>query len=266
MPEDVQNNTVVNDDADLPVIGFDDFNNEVDSWADAPEDVKADLSGGHKGLPDLRKILSDYVTPEARRFVGNLRADYTRKTQDLAKLRRELEMEREAISREKLARVDGEHARRNAELAKVDTSTLDPYKAEDLDKLVEVKAAKIMSASIQSERDALNRERQRLLAQRFIEDHPEMKSESFKAELKALLTARKDLDLEDAYYQVKGRLSESSVVRQEAEALKAKEDKANARSTLLQTASGRSSLPSVTRPPKGANPQEVYEFYRNQSR
>jgi len=170
MPEDVQINTVVNDEADLPVVGFDDFNHEVDSWADAPDDVKADLSGGHKGLPDLRKILSDYVTPEARRFVGNLRADYTRKTQDLAKLRRELEMERDAISREKLARVDGEHARRNAELAKVDTSTLDPYKAEDLDKLVEVKAAKIMSASIQSEREALNKERQRLLAQRFIDD------------------------------------------------------------------------------------------------
>jgi len=102
----------------LPEVGFDAFSEAVDAWTDVPDDFKADLSGGHRGLPDIKKILSEYVTPEARRFVGNLRADYTRKTQDLARLKRELELEREAISREKLARVDGPAARKAAALAR----------------------------------------------------------------------------------------------------------------------------------------------------
>jgi hypothetical protein len=254
----------------LPEVGFDAFSEAVDAWQDAPEDFKADLSGGHRGLPDIKKILSEYVTPEARRFVGNLRADYTRKTQDLAKLKRELELEREAISREKLARVDGPAARKAAALAQEDETGLDPYKLEDLQRLVDIKAARAVTASIAEERKALEAERARHKAQIFIDAHPEMKDDAFKAELKALLTTRGDLDLEDAYYVVKGKLATSGAARAEAEALAQRDaqraGKAQAKATLVGATVGRTGLPGGTSPPKGLSPQEAMAWFASQGR
>lgn len=255
--------------AETEAMSFDAFSSEVDAWEEEDE-IKKDLSGGHKGLPDARKILSEYVTPEARKFVGNLRADYTRKTQELARLKRELELEREAIGREKLARLDGPHAR--AALAKAAESEegLDPYTLEGLQKLIDIKAAKTMTAAIAEERKALVAERSRLKAKVFIDEHPEMQSDDFKKELKNLLTTRGDLDLEDAFYLVKGRLSNSAAARQEAEALAGKAQagaqRASARATLVNGTVGRTPLPGGTQPPKGLSASQVYDWYERNSR
>lgn len=249
-------------------VSFDAFATEVDSWED--DDIKKDLSGGHKGLPHVRKILSEYVTPEARKFVGNLKADYTRKTQELAKLRRELELEREAISREKMARVDGPAARAAAAKAAESEEGLDPYKVEDLNRLIEIKSARAMTASIAEERKALEAERARHRAQKFIDEHPEMREDSFKNELKTVLTSRGDLDLEDAFYLVKGRLAQSGAVRAEAEALALRgaqsAQKATARATLVNSSIGRTPLPASTQPPKGLSAAEVYAWYERNAR
>jgi len=255
--------------ASAEAMTFDAFSQEVDAW-DEDDEIKKGLSGGHKGLPDARKILSEYVTPEARKFVGNLRADYTRKTQELAKLRRELELEKETISREKQARLDGPHARAALAKAAESVENLDPYKVEDLNRLIEINAAKAMVASIAEERKALDAERSRLKAKVFIDEHPEMNSSEFKAELKTLLTTRGVLDLEDAYFLIKGKLSNSATARQEAEALAGKAaagaQRAQAKATLVGGTVGRTSLPGATMPPKGLSASEVYAWYERNSR
>lgn len=255
----------VNDDA----VSFDAFATEVDSWED--DDIKKDLtSGGHKGLPHVRKILSEYVTPEARKFVGNLKADYTRKTQELAKLRRELELEREAISREKLARVDGPAARAAAAKAAESEEGLDPYTLDGLQKLIDIKSAKAMTAAIAEERKALEAERALHRAKKFRDEHPDMMEDSFKNELKTILINRGDLDLEDAYYLIKGRLAQSGAVRAEAEALALRgaqsAQKATARATLVNSSIGRTPLPASTQPPKGLSAAEVYAWYERNAR
>ena len=72
-------------------------------FSDDPK-LKDTFSQEHKGLPDYKTILMKHSTEEGRKLISNMRTSYTKKTQELAAARRELELEREQVLREKIGR------------------------------------------------------------------------------------------------------------------------------------------------------------------
>jgi len=64
-------------------------------WDEHPE-----LKGGHKGLPDYKKIL-EHLPENGRKLLGNLRSSYTQKTQEISDLRKALEAERSQLARDR---------------------------------------------------------------------------------------------------------------------------------------------------------------------
>ena len=68
-----------------------------------------DLKGGHKGLPDYKKIL-EHLPENGRKLMGNLRASYTQKTQEIADLKRQLEVERSALENDRKLMTESEFA------------------------------------------------------------------------------------------------------------------------------------------------------------
>jgi len=219
------------------------------------------MSGEHTGLPSFKEILLNGTTEQGRKLVSNLRASYTRRTQELAQARKDLDNERRAIQLEKEALYSGDFAKKVKETAAQDISTLDPYDQEQLMKIIEIESAKKLEQLLKPMQTQIIEQKQILEAERFITAHPDMKTEAFKAKLVPLITKRPDMDLETAYWMIKGQLSEEA----KAEAIKTKDadrtKKIETRQQILKT----SGAPNIggTKPPKGLTPVEAMNWFRN---
>jgi hypothetical protein len=172
------------------------------------------LSREHKNLPDFKTVLSRHTTEEGRKLISNMRADYTRKTQEIASMRKELEAERATLQRERELLLRSPTAKANAELAAKDTSKLDPYIETDLKELIRIEAAKIALEQIKPYQEDQTRREQTRAAQAFIEAHPELKEESFKQEMIKTLKEKPHLNTEDAYELTAARVAKAKAAKQ----------------------------------------------------
>ena len=144
------------------------------SWSSALEAVKA-------------------LDPGAADLMKGMHADYTRKTQELAALRRELQAERAALLS---VRKDLPEEMPN----------YDPWDEASVMARVERAAQERinqMTEAVQREYEARQAEAS---YQGFLEEHPEFQTdEGLRGEVQAMLEANTALDLETAYWAAKGR-------------------------------------------------------------
>ena len=107
--------------------------------------------GGHKGI-DYNAVISS-LPEDAQKLMANLRADYTRKTQELSNQRKEVEALRASL-------MNSEFNKQVDEIANADTVELDPYDNVSFEKRIEQEVAKRlqeMMKPIRMEQELQNR-------------------------------------------------------------------------------------------------------------
>lgn len=146
--------------------------------------------GGHKGI-NYNKVISD-LPDDARALLSNIRADYTRKTQELAEQRRQLEHLQNSLLKgaEQLPEV-GE---------KVE---LDPYDTESFEQRIQQEVAQRLQEMMQPMREEQHRLTKRAQLDKFKAENPDLMD--YKTEIAEMLKSNENISLEDAYHIVKGR-------------------------------------------------------------
>ena len=206
-----------------------------------------DLPEG-KGI-DFRAVI-DKLPDDAKTLIGNLRADYTRKTQELANQRKQLESEMKALT-------ESEFFTKVKERAEAPDVELDPYNTDSFNQRIEQEVARRLQEMYEPVRQQQELQMRQLKLQEFKTANPDL--ETYKTEVAAELKKNPNISLQDAYFIVKGRDSATKLRELEKENL---ERKAMMRENGLKIATGRHHNPN--RPPKGLKGFELYQWFERQ--
>ena len=150
--------------------------------------------GGHKGI-NYNNVIGN-LPDDAKNLLSNIRADYTRKTQELSQQRKELE----ALQ---LSLIQGAEASRIDEVANSETVELDPYDTQSFETRIQQEVAKRLQEMMAPMREEQVRMTRRRQLDKFKADNPDLMD--YKSDVAKLLQSNESLSLEDAYHIVKGR-------------------------------------------------------------
>tara|TARA_R100000734_G_scaffold19051_1_gene17722 strand:+ start:1503 stop:2387 length:885 start_codon:yes stop_codon:yes gene_type:complete len=142
------------------------------------------------------KTVVEALPEDAKTLIGNLRADYTRKTQELANQRKELEARMAALTE------SGVYDQVK-ELANREPVELDPYDTKSFEDRIEQEVSKRMEQLLKPIAEQQELQARQYKLQEFKTKHPDL--EDMKVEVAEELQRNHHLALEDAYYIVKGR-------------------------------------------------------------
>lgn len=202
--------------------------------------------GGHKGI-DYNSVINS-LPDDAKNLLSNLRADYTRKTQELAQQRKTLE--------EQYATLTASDFDRNIQdLASRETVELDPYDADSFNQRIEQEVARRLNEMMEPIRQQQLVVQKKAELQQFKEAHPDMMD--YKQEIVSLLRDKQDLSLQDAYFMAKGQKTTQRLSELEAEVLDRRSRMAEVGLKL-----GTPSRGGPNKPPKGLKGYEVYQWLK----
>lgn len=189
---------------------------------------------GEDGTPRTRNLSWDdaitQVPPDIAKLMRNMRADYTRKTQELAEQRRDFKREREALMK-------GAEALQDREVPEYD-----PFNEDTITARIEAEVNRRLREVL----EPMQAEYQTMAAEdsynSFLEAHPDFKEDTaLRSEVQHLLEGNEALDLETAYWAAKGK--QAKMVR-ESEAMKRKAERAARKKAAMQgTATARRATP-----------------------
>ena len=193
----------------------DDVDMSLDELVGEEYNDHPDLKGGHKGLPDYKKLL------------GNLRASYTTKTQEIAELKAQLAEERAQLQRDREIMTSSEFAKNVATRAAAPL-VHDAWSDEGLEERINQRAAKQMQELLAPLQEDLASAQRTASLETFKAKNPDLVSDAIRMPVARLLMERPELRLEDAYHIVKGQLSSLALAS----------GRAAAKETLLKTSTG----------------------------
>lgn len=202
--------------------------------------------------------------PEVQRAMQSMRKDYTHKTQDLSKQRKEAKSELEKAHALQKTLYESDAYKNLSKIAEESGEEFDPFDPDSFKKYVE----KAVASRLKSVLEPMHAEQQKKQAQanlqRFVEDHPELKSdEGFKKEVRDLLINDSNLKLEQAYWIVQGKKSRE-MNRQDQR--KQDNQRRAAKAAGLRIGSGKRS--GMTAPPetKGMKAADIYDYLLSQQK
>lgn len=162
--------------------------------------------GGHKGI-DFNRVIKE-LPEDAQKMLANIRADYTRKTQELAAERKKFaDLQNSMLADSFTSQID--------EVASRDTVELDPYNTQSFEQRIEQEVAKRMQQMLQPVREEQETLRKRAELQQFKNEHPDLME--YKDQIATMLKEREDISLQDAYFMVKGKhqVAENAKLKEE---------------------------------------------------
>jgi len=225
-----------------------DYELSLDELVGADYDDHPELKGGHKGLPDYKKIL-EHLPENGRKLLGNLRASYTQKTQEIADLRKQLEAERVQLERDRKLMTESEFAQHVREQAAAPLQH-DAWSDEGLQERINKQAAQMMQQMLTPLQQDLEAQRRQVALDAFKGQHPDLTSDEIRMPVAKMLMERPELKLEDAYFIVKGQVS-----RQTSEAVRTAQ-----RETLKKTSTGNAVRNAA--PPKFKDAWSAYQWHK----
>ena len=174
----------------------------------------------------------DSAPDDVQRAMASLRADYTRKTQELAQQRKELARQQKALT-------ESDAYKAITELAHGDDVQFDPFDPQSFNAYVNKVVAERLSSILEPMRqEQLEFQAQNKL-EAFMTEHPELRTDQvFRKEVHQTLTDNEHLDLEAAYWIVQGRRAKAAQAQQDQ---RIKRTKKAARAAGLAVGSGRKS-------------------------
>jgi len=220
----------------------------LDELVGSQYDDHPELKGGHKGLPDYKKIL-EHLPENGRKLLGNLRSSYTQKTQEISDLRKALEAERAQLVRDRELLSNGEWAQQVRQQADAPLQH-DAWSDEGLEERINQKAAQMMQQMLSPLQQDLESQRRQVSLDSFKAQHPDLTSDEIRMPVARMLMERPELKLEDAYFIVKGQIS-----RQQTEATRQVQ-----RDTLKKTSTGTAVRNAA--PPKFKDAWSAYQWHK----
>jgi Skp family chaperone for outer membrane proteins len=240
--------SLTNEAASTASTADEDYELSLDELVGSQYDDHPELKGGHKGLPDYKKIL-EHLPENGRKLLGNLRASYTTKTQELADARRDLEAERAQLLRDRQLMSESEFAQQIRQQAAAPLQH-DAWSDEGLQERINKQAAEMMQKMLTPLQQDLEAQRRQVSLDSFKAQHPDLVSDDIRMPVARMLMERPELKLEDAYYIVKGQVS-----RQQTDAVRQVQ-----RETLKKTSTGTAVRNGE--PPKFKDAWTAYQYHK----
>ena len=202
--------------------------------------------GTHKGI-NYNNVV-EALPEDAQKLLANMRSSYTKKTQELAAQRKELQLQMEALQNSKVYENISEVAQRETQL--------DPYDTETFNARIEEEVARRMQQMMKPMQEEYQLQQRKQKLDAWTAEHPDFKD--YKTDIVELLKTNRALDLQSAYYIVKGKSQTEALKVQQAEL---KQYKDAARQYGLKVRAGN----NVTsrRPPKGLKSYELYKWVKD---
>ena len=202
--------------------------------------------------------LFDQADEQSQRAMQQLRADYTRKTQELAAERKELQEQAQNLQAMKMSLEDNAAYKAIQEAAKQDTGDFDPYDTASFERYVNRIVAERLQSVLQPMAEQQMKASAQTKVQAFMNNHPDLQTdESLKTEVRQTLLDNESLSLQDAYWIVKGRRSHSVSERKQVQALAFKNA---AKASGLKVGVGQNKGATV---PKGAKKMRAADLYQH---
>lgn len=219
-----------------------------DLLAAAKEDALLNSEDTHKGV-DFNKTLQS-LPDDAKKLMSNLRKDYTQKMQSLSQERTNFEAQRKAL-------IESDAYKTLQQAAEKETGEFDPYDPDSFVERIKQEVAKSMADALKPMQEEYALQQNQAKLDSFMDKHTELRTDdAFRAEVRTVLEKNESLDLESAYWMVKGKhlSTEKASMAEELGIYK----------TALKDAGmkvgGRSRDSSGMRPPAGMT--DAYEIYK----
>ena len=199
---------------------------------------------------------------EVKRAMQSLRKNYTQKTQELSKQRKEAKEQYEKALALQKNLYESDAYKNLQSLADEAGEEFDPFDEGSFKKYVEKAVAKRLQSVLEPMYQEQQKAQARQKLNNFMDEHQELKTDDkFKAEVKTVLVANENLTLEQAYWIVKGKAA-----KEQNNALTMKEENRRraARAAGLKIANGKRA--GITAPPnaKEMKAVELYEYLLSQ--
>lgn len=202
--------------------------------------------------------LFNQADENSQRAMQQLRADYTRKTQELAAQRKELAEQAQQIQAMRMSLEDNAAYKAIQQAATEDAGEFDPYDTQSFQRYVNKIVAERLQAVLQPMAEQQMKAQAQTKVQAFMAEHPDLTSdEALKAEVRQTLLSNESLSLQDAYWIVKGRRSHSVSERQQLEELAFKQA---AKASGLKVGVGQNKGMTV---PTGATKMKAADLYQH---
>jgi hypothetical protein len=224
--------------------------------AEAKVEAERERRAGLSWDDSIRELESE--APHLAKLARELRADYTRKTQNLSAEKKRLAADKEALVRSGTLETLREQA--NAEVGE-----LNPFDEGSISARIEREVARRLAEAL----EPLEREHKQAQARQkydsFMEKHPDLKNDpDIRKEVYDSLQRNPGLDLQSAYYAVKGRRASSRDAERDAQ--RRAEQKAARAAALTATGQGRKAgVPTISKvDAKNMNAWEIYSALKKQ--
>ena len=250
--QEVDNDGVDGDQENVELMTIEELLNlNVDDYSEFTEDAN------HKGMKPLHEWMQ-HIPEDVRKHVANIRSSYTKKTQELAEMRRALEAERAELQAQQ------DHALNNPflktaeeELAKEEE--YDVYTTEGMQAEIKRQAAKMLQEMMKPAQEQMQMKQRRMQLEQFKAENPQLMDDEYRLPVAQMLQDRPELRLEDAYYIVKAKV-DAKKLKEEREVVA--KQKYSRRETLRKTSGGKSVSPSGT--PKFRDAWEAFQYHKSQ--
>ena len=194
-----------------------------------PADVELE-DVGDDGKPRTRNLSWDdaitQVPPDIRSLMKNMRADYTRKTQELAEQRRDFVREREALMKG------------TATLKDVEVPEYDPFNEQTVNARIEAEVSRRLREALAPMQEEYQTMQAEDSYNTFLSAHPDFKEDNgLRSEVQHLLEANQGLDLETAYWAAKGK--QAKLERESERTKRSAERRARKEAAMKGTAAPR---------------------------
>ena len=211
----------------------------------------------HKGMKPLHEWMQ-HIPEDVRKHVANIRSSYTRKTQEIAEMRKALEAERMELQRQQDSALNNPFLKRaEEELAKEEE--YDVYTTEGMQAEIKRQAAKMLQEMMKPAQEEIQMKQRRMQLEQFKTDNPELMDDDYRLPVAQMLQDRPELRLEDAFYIVKAKVDATKL---KAEREQVAKQKSSRRETLRKTSGGKSVSPTGT--PKFRSAWEAYQYHKAQ--
>lgn len=202
--------------------------------------------------------LYEQADENSQRAMQQLRADYTRKTQELSSKRKELQEQAQHIEAMKMSLENNEAYKAIQKVAEEDAGEFDPYDTDSFQRYVN----KVVAEKLQSVLQPMAEQQMKASAQAkvkgFMAEHTDLQTDDvLKAEVRQTLLDNESLSLQDAYWIVKGRRSHSASERSQMQQLAFQKA---AKASGLKIGVGQNKGTTV---PKGATSMKAADLYQH---
>lgn len=208
----------------------------------------------HKGMKPLGHWMQ-HMPEDVRKHLANIRGDYTRKTQEIAEIRKSLEAKEAEMFRKNEHIMKGPLAEKLASINMEEQYDL--FDPEGMKAEISRQAGLMLKQMLEPAQKELEVQQRKLQLDDFKTKNPEILDPTYRTPMLELLAQRPELKLEDAFYIVKAKVGSQAV---DLERSRLAEAKAVRKDTALKSSVG--SRTSVAATPKFKNAVEAYSWHK----